>query len=249
MLLLLVQALMGGCLWIGDKRSSRYIPKFVLLYARTGHGGVGRILVLLSWIQIVLGGVNALGFCSSWWLSQCVTHSIFGIAYIAYGSLWTIILLVGQRWLRNTGRSQEFFDSVNVAAWGLVNTFTEHRWGYQWDNRDIQHTSMGVLWLCSGLLGIWLSRSKKSGPNVIPGITFIVSGWALAAHAQDSVMATEYHQVLGSVMAILGACRILEASFLTTGKGFQSSKYGEMHTFRYLSHFVSPELDIEGNGY
>jgi hypothetical protein len=37
--------------------------------------------------------------------------------FIGYGICLTILLLVGQYWLRRTGRSQEFFDSLIIAAY------------------------------------------------------------------------------------------------------------------------------------
>lgn len=104
-----------------------------------------------------------------------------GSSFIAYGIIMTIMLLVGQAWLRRTGRSQEFFDSLVITLWGIVNTFTEHRWGKPWAHNDIQHTSMGIVWWCSGLLGLWLSRRKGGVPkrNFVPGLVILLTGYAM----------------------------------------------------------------------
>ena len=89
------------------------------------HNINGKAFPVLSWAQMLFGGITALGFCQGEHLGQCIAHFIMGSAFIAYGIILTILLLVGQIWLRRTGRSQEFFDSVVIAAWGLVNSFTE----------------------------------------------------------------------------------------------------------------------------
>jgi len=95
--------------------------------ARLAHSINGKAFAVVSWTQMLFGGITALGFCQGDHLGQCLAHFIMGSAFIAYGILLTILLLVGQVWLRRTGRSQEFFDSCVIAAWGCVNTFTEHR--------------------------------------------------------------------------------------------------------------------------
>jgi hypothetical protein len=77
-----------------------------------------------------------------------------GSSFIAYGAVLAIMLLLGQEWLVRRNKSQEFFDSAVIGAWGytfrlhvsyprLVNTFTEHRFGSNWSHKDLQHTSMG----------------------------------------------------------------------------------------------------------
>ena len=115
-------------------------------FIRILHSVNGKAFPLYSWVQMLFGGITALGFCQGDHLGQCAAHFIMGSAFIAYGVLLTILLLVGQLWLRRTGRSQEFFDSAVIAAWGCVNTFTEHRWGTEWVRNDWQHTTMGIIW-------------------------------------------------------------------------------------------------------
>ena len=121
--------------------------------AVVGHGIVGKLMPVVAWVQMLFGGITALGYCRDDHLGQCLAHFIMGSAFIGYGIVLTIIMLVGQAWLKRTGRSQEFFDSLLIAAWGCVNTFTEHSWGGAWVGNDIQHTTMGVIWWCAGLAG------------------------------------------------------------------------------------------------
>ena len=43
--------------------------------------------------------------------AQCLGHYIMGTGFIAYATIMTIILLVGEQWVRRSGRSPEWWDS------------------------------------------------------------------------------------------------------------------------------------------
>lgn len=202
------------------------------------HGAVGKLMPVVSWIQMLFGGITALGFCRDDHLGQCLAHFIMGSAFVGYGIFMTLLLLVGQIWLRRSGRSQEFFDSILIAAWGMVNTFTEHRWGGPWVKNDIQHTSMGVVWWCAGLVGIWLSRSRGGRPkrNLVPGLVLLLTGWAMSAHPQSLMLSTMVHTVFGYTLMAAGATRIVEIAFvLKDSRGL----VGEPNSFQHLPPFVS----------
>ena len=183
-----------------------------------------------------------MGYCRGDHLGQCLAHFIMGSAFIGYGIVLTIILLVGQMWLKRTGRSQEFFDSLIIAAWGCVNTFTEHRWGGPWVANDLQHTSMGIVWWCAGLLGIWFSRKRNGRPkrNLIPAIVIIMTGWAMSAHPQGLHLSTEVHTVFGYTLMAAGAARIVEIAFVLRDRNSLDNKDGEeTNSFQLLTPFVS----------
>ena len=74
---------------------------------RPTHSVIGKAMPLLAWVQMIFGGITTLGFCQGDHLGQCLAHFIMGGAFIAYGIMLTIILVVGQVWMRRTGRSQE----------------------------------------------------------------------------------------------------------------------------------------------
>jgi len=210
---------------------ARIRPFFVI-----GHGFVGKLMPVVSWVQMLFGGITMLGFCRKDHLGQCLAHFIMGSAFIGYGVVLTILLLVGQYWLRRTGRSQEFFDSVLIAAWGCVNTFTEHRWGGPWVGNDLQHTSMGVVWWCAGLVGIWLSRSRDGRPrrNLIPGIVILLTGYAMSAHPQHLPLSTMVHSVFGYTLMAAGATRIIEISFVLRDR----TAFPEPNSFQHLPPFL-----------
>lgn len=210
-------------------------------YIVKAHGIVGKLMPVLIWTQFVFGGFAAMGFCFGDHTGQCLAHFIMGGAFIAYGIVLTILLLVGQLWLRRTGRSQEFFDSLVIAAWGCVNTFTEHSWGEEWVGNDLQHTSMGVIWWCAGLVGIWLSRKRDGRPkrNLIPAIVIILTGFGMSAHPQHLELSSHIHTVFGYTLMAAGFARIIEISILLRDEAATTRDGSDPNSFQYLTPFVS----------
>ncbi|KAH8647071.1 hypothetical protein BGZ60DRAFT_424047 [Tricladium varicosporioides] len=204
-----------------------------------GHGIVGKAMPVVAWVQMLFGGITALGFCRDDHLGQCLAHFIMGSAFIGYGIILTIIMLVGQVWLKRTGRSQEFFDSALIAAWGCVNTFTEHRWGGPWVANDLQHTTMGVIWWSAGLAGVWLSRKRDGSPkrNFIPGFVILVTGWAMSAHPQHLPVSTMVHTMFGYTLMAAGLARIIEVAFVCKDKN-TISEDGDANSFQYIAPFL-----------
>lgn len=236
MLMLVIQIILGVYLKLHLEKGfqARLRPFAIIL-----HGIVGKVMPVISWVQFVFGGLTVLGFCQGEHLGQCLAHFIMGSAFIAYGILLTIVLIVGQFWLRRTGRSQEFFDSLVIAIWGCINTFTEHRWGGPWVANDLQHTSMGIIWWCAGLLGIWLSRTRDGRPkrNLLPAIVIFMTGWAMGSHPQHLPLSTMVHTMFGYTLMAAGLARIIEISFVLKDRSDYSST--DPHSFQYLTPFVS----------
>jgi uncharacterized protein Ytp1 len=205
------------------------------------HGIIGKVMPVAAWVQLLFGGIASLGFCRGDHLGQCLAHFIMGSAFIGYGICITLLLLVGQAWLRRTGRSQEFYDSALIAAWGCVNTFTEHRWGTAWVHNDLQHTTMGIIWWCAGLLGMWLSRGRDGTPkrNLIPAVVVLLTGWAMSSHPQNLMVSAMTHSVFGYTLMIAAITRIIEISFVLKDKGTLSEDGTNPNSFQYLPPFVS----------
>ncbi|KAF7514410.1 hypothetical protein GJ744_000180 [Endocarpon pusillum] len=234
MLMLAVQVAIGVYLKL---HLTKGVHSKIRRYVVHVHGTIGKLMPVVSWVQMLFGGITALGFCRDDHLGQCVAHFIMGSAFIGYGIIMTILLLVGQVWLRRSGKSQEFFDSTLIAAWGTVNTFTEHRWGTAWVKNDIQHTSMGIVWWCAGLVGIWLSRSRGGRPkrNLIPGIVLLLTGWGMSAHPQSLKLSTMVHTAFGYTLMAAGATRMIEIAFvLRDSRGL----VGEPNSFQHLPPFL-----------
>ncbi|CAG8036528.1 unnamed protein product [Penicillium salamii] len=233
MLMLVAQIVLGVYLKLHLEKAGQARIRWIFVLA---HGIVGKIMPVVSWAQMLFGGIAALGFCRDDHLGQCLAHFIMGSAFIGYGICLTILLLVGQYWLRKTGRSQEFFDSLIIAAWGCVNTFTEHRWGGPWVHNDLQHTTMGIVWWCAGLLGMWLSRSRSGRPkrNLIPAIVIMLTGYAMSAHTQELMISTMVHSIFGYTLMGAGLTRVIEISFVLKDKPALS----EPNSFQYLTPFL-----------
>jgi hypothetical protein len=142
--------------------------------------------------------------------------------------------------LKRTGRSQEFFDSIVIAAWGCVNTFTEHRWGSAWGHNDLQHTSMGIIWWAAGLVGIWLSRKRDGSPkrNLIPGMVIFVTGWAMSSHPQHLEISTMIHTVFGYTLMAAGGARIIEIAFVLKDRNAIRPDGSDPNSFQYMTPFL-----------
>ncbi|KAF2012888.1 hypothetical protein BU24DRAFT_435225 [Aaosphaeria arxii CBS 175.79] len=237
MLMLISQVVMGIYLKLHLERGIHGKIRKVIVKA---HGIVGKAMPIATWVQFVFGGLTMLGFCRGDHTGQCLAHFIMGSAFIAYGIILTILLLVGQYWLRRTGRSQEFFDSMVIAAWGCVNTFTEHRWGGPWVHNDLQHTTMGIIWWCAGLLGIWLSRKRDGQPkrNLIPAIVILLTGFGMSAHPQHLEISTKVHTIFGYTLMAAGVARIVEISFVLKDKNATSEDGSDPNSFQYLTPFL-----------
>ncbi|KAF2184704.1 integral membrane protein-like protein [Zopfia rhizophila CBS 207.26] len=237
MLMLIAQVTMGIYLKLHLEKGIHGRIRKVVVKA---HGVVGKLMPIVTWIQFVFGGITALGFCRGDHTGQCLAHFIMGGAFIGYGVILTILLLVGQLWLRKTGRSQEFFDSLVIAAWGCVNTFTEHRWGGPWVHNDLQHTSMGIIWWCAGLVGIWLSRRRDGTPkrNLIPGIVILLTGYAMSAHPQTLPLSNMVHSVFGYTLMGAGLTRIIEIAFVLKDNNATTGDGSDPNSFQYLPPFL-----------
>lgn len=75
------------------------------------HGILGKMYPIIGWVQMLFGAIVFRGYCLGDRLGQCLAHYIMGGGFIAYGCIMTILLLVGESWLRRKGRSPEWWDS------------------------------------------------------------------------------------------------------------------------------------------
>ncbi|KAF8514047.1 hypothetical protein JB92DRAFT_2720015 [Gautieria morchelliformis] len=185
-------------------------------WAVLAHGIMGKMFPLLGWCQMLFGAIVLGGYCNGGNLGQCLAHYIMGSAFIAYGIILAILLLVGQDWAKRKGRSQEWWDSWVIFLWGIVNTFTEHHGG-AWSHKDLQHTSLGVLWWAGGALGILLSRNNKR--NVVPSLIIIMTGWAMSSHAQAFAFSEKIHSIFGWTLMAAGIARLIEICFVVPQVG------------------------------
>ncbi|KAG8787976.1 hypothetical protein FRC12_015038 [Ceratobasidium sp. 428] len=196
-------------------------------WAVVAHGIIGKSWLVIGWVQMLFGVIVARGYCGKEGLGQCLAHYIMGSAFIGYGVLLAIVLIAGggrvwygKRWRDgNKGekvvspRSQEWWDGWVIMLWGIVNTFTEHHGPLtKWSHKDMQHTTLGVIWWAGGAVAIFLARKGKR--TVIPALIIIVTGWAMSSHSQAMEISTKVHAVFGVVLMSAGVARIIEITFV-----------------------------------
>ncbi|CAG8470512.1 13603_t:CDS:2 [Funneliformis caledonium] len=177
------------------------------------HKFIGISMPIIGYMQMLFGVITATGWCRDDHLGQCLAHFIMGSSFIAYGITTILLLRIGSEWLRSKGKSQDYFDSLIIMAWGFMNTWTEHRWNEPWTHKDYQHTALGIMWWAGGLVGFYLSRNGKR--NVFPGLVILFTGFVMSTHAQMLEVSTLVHSVFGYALMGAGLIRIIEVCFFT----------------------------------
>ncbi|CAK9436212.1 uncharacterized protein LODBEIA_P07700 [Lodderomyces beijingensis] len=199
--------------------------------------------VLTGWVRVCMAPIALFGFCYGRHTGQCIAHGIMGSAFILYSFILAMVLVVP--WIRKHQlekhtdarklTSQEFYDSTVMMLWGIVNTFTEHRWGKEgWNMGDYQHTAMGIIWWGGGLLGMFLSRGNRR--SFIPALLLIFTGWSMSQHFQHSEISTRVHAVFGIALMSAGITRIVEIAFVLKDKSCNAPS-GKILSFQYLPPF------------
>lgn len=233
MLLLVAQVVLGVILKLHVNKGFLGKVRSVLVKV---HLVVALLMPVVSWVQMGFGAITIPGFCHADHLGQCLAHGIMGSSFILYGYILTIMLFFGDAFLRKRNRSQEFFDSWVITLWGIVNTFTEHRWGKEpWSHGDIQHTSMGIIWWAAGMLGVYLSWNRRANQpqrNHIPAIVMIFTGYAMSQHSQHLEVSTQVHLMFGVALMMAGVVRIIEVSFVLHDSPSDASN---IKTWQYLT--------------
>ncbi|KAF8708955.1 hypothetical protein RHS03_03131, partial [Rhizoctonia solani] len=227
-------------------------------WAVVAHGIIGKSWLVIGWTQMLLGVVVLRGYCGKEELGQCLAHYIMGSAFIGYGVLLAVVLLAGggriwygKRW-RDGGkgekvvspRSQEWWDGWEQ---GIINTFTEHHGPLnKWSHKDMQHTTLGVIWWAGGALAVFLARNGKR--TVVPALIIIVTGWAMSSHSQAMEISTKVHGIFGVVLMSAGAARIIEITFVLkdaasisddeSTRPSRNAKPVEIQAFQHLPPFL-----------
>lgn len=222
------------------KKEFHWIAKLGEKSVRIIHRTLSVLLTLTGWIKSCLAPVSMFGFCREIHTGQCLAHGIMGTAFIGYGLVYALILVIPRIRETKHRNSQDFYDSLVMTVWGIVNTFTEHRWGREgWGHGDYQHTAMGIIWWSGGLLGLYLGRGGRR--TWIPSLLLIYTGWAMSEHNQHLAISTKVHYMFGLSLMLGGAIRIAEISFLLKDA---RSIPGKIMSFQYLPSFCLIESGV-----
>lgn len=222
----------GTKLVISNKKLNKFATKTGEETLNKIHSFISIFTTVVGWVKVCLAPVAMFGFCRDIHTGQCLAHGIMGSSFVLYGFIYSMVLQVP--WLRNSnsGYSQDYIDSWIMCLYGIVNTFTEHRWGREdWFMHDYQHTAMGIIWWAGGILGIYLSRNNRR--TFVPSLLIIFTGWSMTQHAQRLIISTKVHLFFGIVLMVGGALRIFEISVLLRDK----RSAGEILSFQYLAPF------------
>jgi len=96
---------------------------------------------------------------------------------------------------------------------------------------------MGIIWFCAGILGVFLSSRKgKPQRNVVPAIVIILTGWAMAGHAQALAFSTNMHGIFGHTLMAAGVTRIIEIAMVL--RDAWNAGDDEIRSFQYVPPFV-----------
>lgn len=235
----------SGASWImksngESKKEFHWIAQLGEKTIRIIHRTLSVLLTLTGWIKTCLAPVAMFGFCRGKHTGQCLAHGIMGTAFVGYGLVYATILVLPYFRETKHRNSQDFYDSLVMTVWGIVNTFTEHRWGREgWGHGDYQHTAMGIIWWSGGLLGLYLGRNGRR--TWIPSLLLIYTGWAMSEHTQALAISTKVHYMFGLSLMLGGAIRIVEISFLLNDA---RSIPGKIMSFQYLPSFCLIEAGI-----
>lgn len=217
-----------------------YMPRGILSTMREVvnkvHTAISLLQPLVCFVFAGLAFISYLQYCKADHLGQCLAHGIMGTAFIVYGVVLLCMLFVGEHFLKRMNRSQEYFDSMVIMVWGIINTFTEHRWGKEdWNHGDVQHTSMGIIWWAAGALGVYMSWDRvnhRPQRNHIPAFVIIATGYSMITHTQRFAVSTDIHMMFGVVLVLAGMTRIVEISFVLKDQPHEGN---EIKSFQYMT--------------
>ncbi|KAG0215518.1 hypothetical protein BGX28_009566 [Mortierella sp. GBA30] len=176
------------------------------------HSYLGKAHLVLAYVQIVLGCIKLIEACPGQAFGQCISHIVMGGSFWWYGGIY-IAYLVGS--FPGVTRP-EWYESVVMTVWGVINFSILHQWGTRWSHSDLQHTSLGLLWVGGGVLSLLLeSRFSPLSTfmirkNPIPALLIVLTGYAMGQHSQYYKFATVVHTFFGYCLMLGGVCRLVQ---------------------------------------
>ncbi|KAG0001602.1 hypothetical protein BGZ80_000224 [Entomortierella chlamydospora] len=176
------------------------------------HSYVGRSHLVLAYIQIVLGCIRLIDACPGQYFGQCISHIVMGGSFWWYGGIY-LAYLVGS--FPNVSRPERY-ETIVMTVWGVINFSILHQWGTRWSHADLQHTSLGLLWIGGGVLSLFLE--SKYNPlaqfmirkNPIPALLIVMTGYAMGQHQQYYKFATTVHTFFGYTLMLGGVARLIQ---------------------------------------
>ncbi|KAK4702745.1 hypothetical protein P7C70_g3476, partial [Phenoliferia sp. Uapishka_3] len=88
----------------------------------TAHGVIGKSFPVFGWVQMIFGGIAALGFCFGEHFGQCLAHFLMGSAFIAYALIMVRLQVQEPKRNDSDGRNLTAFDD---ASWSRLSSTQE----------------------------------------------------------------------------------------------------------------------------
>ncbi|KAG0343670.1 hypothetical protein BG004_005098 [Podila humilis] len=211
-ILLLIQVGMGVYRKLTKTRPHLQFAWLSNTLPRNIHSYLGKAHFILAYIQITLGFIKLFEACPGQAFGQCISHIVMGSSFWWYGGIY-VAYLIGS--FPGVTRP-EWYESVVMTVWGVINFSILHQWGTRWSHADLQHTSLGLLWVGGGVLSLLIE--SKFNPlaqfsirkNPIPAILIILTGFAMGQHSQYYVFATTIHTFFGYSLMLGGLSRLVQ---------------------------------------
>ena len=207
------------------------------------HAVLGIGMPLISWCQVLLGGITALGFCHGSHAGQCIIHAGFGSALVGVG----VFLLFTQQCKRYSSitplANSDTTWATLVSVSGMLVVLAD--WISKEPNQraSLDLLSMGLVCLGVHAFVTWLAwiSDCKMPRRAQPGILLVISGWYLAANSTLSAPSV-LHRALGFSMQAAGVTYILAVGVSETLTDSSTAIIKAICLFRLLTAYVSAQL-------
>jgi hypothetical protein len=212
------------------------------------HSVLGIGMPAISWVQVILGGLTAAGFCHGSNAGQCVVRIVSGSALIGAG-FFLIVVLAAERCgiTAQFGGIHAVQTALTMFSSGIVLLVD---WIYKSPARQalLDIVSIGFIWLCAVVLLVFLDRISGSQiPRIaLPGILLLISGWYLAADPTGSAASVLYG-ALGLSMQAVGVSHLFAAAIANQIEKSYAASGQLMYIFRFLAAYVSLMLPYRPN--
>ncbi|KAI7958332.1 hypothetical protein MJO29_006549 [Puccinia striiformis f. sp. tritici] len=132
-----------------------------------------------------------------------ISHSIMGKSFLL---IYCIQMLLGAVGLLCVD-SLSFCPSDHLQnVWQPIFLARPH-----WSHKDLQHTSLGVIWACPGGLELDIYLSGAGRQSVIPVLVIIITGLVFQLHQRSLELSARLHGTFGAIlMQAAGLVKIID---------------------------------------
>lgn len=167
------------------------------------HAVLGIGMPAISWMQVVIGGFTAVGFCHGNAATQCVVRTVAGSTTIGVG-LSVLAILEDER---SKGDSPS--NSLRRSSSIMIMVSSNALWIIDWVYEDLTSRvfldvlSLGLIWVFAITFVVCFAFGHGgTGVTLVPGILVVVNGWYIAATPTNNAAAVLYGSLGFSMQGI-----------------------------------------------